>query len=419
MIVESIGGISFSDAFLMMQIISMVVGAQLLILYCLRGRYILLILFIFIIGNMFFFVYLAGAVSKYDFFLMIFPLIVLVIIAYKMSFSYVFLTWLALMIVPLLNVEYDKNRLNNDNEKIKILEGNYNKSIYFFGIDAMTSSSAYKMMFDINGSPATSWMKENGFRNVDLISPASSTLETWASWLQARKITHPRNTIGLLNGSRKSLVYDSLRGAGYEIHAAFDSDYYGTDAGKIDSFYPNFQRSSICTYIDRRWAYYACDLINIFKTGNDYFLYDKFDVVMKNIRFKKDKPIFFASHIFFPGHPIGAYDPAKTEDVKNFKKYYVESQIKLKNYIKDLTENILKNDPGAIIVFVGDHGPLMHGDSIQKNSIDNFGVQINGERYLRMDKYDILFAAYNFNECNLDYAKPENLILNVIQCATG
>ena len=97
------------------------------------------------------------------------------------------------------------------------------------------------------------------------------------------------------------------------------------------------------------------------------------------------------SHLWFPGHTLGSYNYDNKNEFKRFRKYYKDSQKKLASFFENVTNQILKKDANAIIIFWGDHGSYIFKSS--NNKIINRDTLIDSN-LIERDKREVLFSVY-------------------------
>jgi hypothetical protein len=111
--------------------------------------------------------------------------------------------------------------------------------------------------------------------------------------------------------------------------------------------------------------------VNIGEDPRGTFAEQKSNVFSENT----EHPKFIYTHVLKPGHSqnSGACAP-NDADIKIYDKRLQEANLMMKTDV----ENLLKNDPGAIIIIAGDHGPYL-----TKNCVGT------GTASVTMDAYDI------------------------------
>jgi hypothetical protein len=240
------------------------------------------------------------------------------------------------------------------------------RSVYVIGIDGMASRAAYAKLYDDSKpSPAYEWLAGSGYDLYDILSPGDQTLTSYGALFRLSGEVHPRTVRRLFNGQESSPFYDHLQALGFSRQFFYIDNYFGEDAGRIESFFPQSSGVSFCSYADDRWGYYFCRL---YRSGSDRSQVSEqdvsahFDFWSARVQFDRQRPWFSIHHIWFPGHTLGAYDGRLATDRKRFRDYYVGAQAGLTTLVRRITERVRAADPDAAIVFFGDHGGyLLHG----------------------------------------------------------
>ena len=119
---------------------------------------------------------------------------------------------------------------------------------------------------------------------------------------------------------------------------------------------------------------------------------DEFHRFLRDEMSKKQDPWFVAMHTDSPGH---AQTSGRLRE--NETELYVERLTKALGYMEDDVENIVRNNPEAVIVILSDHGPFLkggitgEGDKVDELTIrDVYGtlIAIRWPDKKRAEKYD-------------------------------
>ncbi|WP_408598200.1 hypothetical protein [Limnohabitans sp.] len=302
-----------------------------------------------------------------------------------------------------------------------IVPQNYRRNIYVIGIDGMVSKKAMKTIFSKTSSEAYEFLEENGFMLYDINSPGDQTLTTYGNLLSSRENTNPRVVRGLMNGVIPSPFYERMKLAGYNRQFFNDSDYFGVDAGKLESFLPSSYTFSVCNYLDNRWGYYACRLPKLFDEKNSDLitLEDKINFYINNVKIKPNEKWVTINHIWFPGHTIGDYNGANYDDFNQFRNYYLDSQQQLKVVFSKIISHILLHDNNPVIIFMGDHGSY----ALRSNSKFVFDGYEPSEMpdLLSVDARSALLAVYPKDFCigNVNLNDTTGMFLQFFSCLNG
>lgn len=377
-----------------------------LILIHLKKNYSIIISILFSCGNFMFFNLVLSDETKIIkiIYLILFAILSLIIFYLKNSKKLiVFFLFLTISVtIKILSNFHIKKKL-----EVKKVEGNnlikkaHLKNIFIIGIDGMVSNKFYTTHY--SHRYATKELLDSlGFNCKDINSTGISTLETYASLINYNKVLISKNYRKVFNYSKSPFYLDS-KSKGYKLQFNFNSNYFGGNSNQIyDSYYPNeFKPFGFISYTNEKWGWYSIKLINTILRHNlnQNNLKEQSEMISKQIldlNLNKEKWISI-SHLWFPGHTIGDYNANDINDYFKFKRYYIESQIKLKKFIKKMTIDILNKDKNAVIIFLGDHGSFLYKGATENTLINKKHLS---NEMLISDKKEILFAVYPFNFLN-------------------
>lgn len=151
--------------------------------------------------------------------------------------------------------------------------------------------------------------------------------------------------------SGDGVVQNILKNVGYETYGIFSSDYMFRGIGSSYDFsLPNSANRSDNLLI-------SAILIGgfTFDLGFDDVPYEQYVEAKRNTSLNKsDYPKFIYTHNAYPGHSQNS-----GECLSNEIEIYKEKVTKANLEMKQDVEIITKNDPDAIIIVAGDHGPYL------------------------------------------------------------
>jgi hypothetical protein len=220
-------------------------------------------------------------------------------------------------------------------------------------------------------------------------------------------------------------VYNILRKKGYRIHGVFQHQFFFRglypNEMKMDFFFPDFHNgSSVSVFIEGILTGSFNDRLSIRGVGFNKYLEKKHMILnQKNVT-----PKFVYTHSIYPGHSLTAgIIPSEQDQALSL--YIKHIQAANDEMCQDV--NLLaKNNPEAIVIIAGDHGPFMtkQGYGLHKgltdyrsDDIDRFDIQDRFGAFLAIrwpehgyaERYDIkilqdIFPAvfsYLFNDDTL------------------
>ncbi|WP_139377471.1 alkaline phosphatase family protein [Daejeonella lutea] len=354
--------------------------------------------------NIYFFYYTLGSITKYQVLAIALTAVIffyILVISGRLRVVLLFSTFF--LLCSLAPIVADNLKIGNSQQQGALKSGlKAKRNVYTICIDAMVSSEAFKKLY-FGKSVATQKLESLGFATYDIQAPNKSTLFTYASLLEYDKDVTPNNFRRLFNGLSSSRLYTDLKKLNFKRQFFSKSNYFGTDQGKIDKFYPlesNF--CNFCSYVNDQWGWYFCRIFKNFNASKDNELQieDRFELFKKNTQsnFSDSNKWFSIHHIPFPAHTSSnSYDPNIELDRKNWRKYYIDAQIPLSKLFSDITGYILSSDPNAVIVFFGDHGSYQLRGLKDGDVTKEFGVIRTSD--LLMDSNSSLLAVYPSSFC--------------------
>jgi hypothetical protein len=376
---------------------------------------------LFLCGNFIFFNLVLSDENKIIkiIYLILFAILSLIISYFKNSKKLiVFFSILTISItIKILSNFNIKKKLADKNDGInKFIKKKGLKNIFIIGIDGMVSNKFYTTHYS-KKYPTKELLETLGFYCTDINSTGISTLETYAGLINYNKVLISKNYRKVFNSSKSAFYLDS-KSKGYKLQFNFNSNYFGGNSNQVyDSFYPNILKPfGFIGYTNERWGWYSIKLIKSILTHNlnDNNLKEQSEMILNQIshlNLISDNWISI-SHLWYPGHTIGDYNANDFNDYSNFKSYYIESQPKLKEFIKKITISILQKDKNAVIIFWGDHGSYLYKGALENTFIHN--KLINNEMLIS-DKREILLAVFPFDFLNTNELitiknKPEKIL---------
>ena len=312
--------------------------------------------------------------------------------------------------------------------------GQAQKSVYVIAFDALASRQALKELYDLTDLPHVKYLEKIGFQLYDTVSPGYDTTDTFVSWYSLGAVHSARNSKHLFNGVTNNPLYSLLHEKKFKIQFIYHSNYFGVDAGRIDSFYPQHNTISICEFVDTRYGFGVCskwatqvlwkpvlllvnkkDLLvpNNESTGGYEFVANRLEFSQR-----PDPARWFSvSYVFFPGH-AGIYPGDDLAAKEKYRNLMAEKLPQLNDQFGFIQQQILSHDPEAAIVFIGDHGGWLTG----RWEIGGRDAPTNGTKaLLDLDRSGILLAVYPNTFCQrpLSEMKDSTLVLKIlVDCST-
>ncbi len=202
---------------------------------------------------------------------------------------------------------------------------------------------------------------------------------------RGRKYSNPN----LFSGQNPSPLLDILHRNGYETTSIYYTSFLGGDRkGPYIDNYVRIVESTICRLLDPSlrsiafWGYCGRRLERKIDTWKLWDILDEAPVVEEIEKASaRDGPQFVMAHMRGPGHPSRAsFRYGDAEQLAWFKNLYIGNIKESARYLGRIIRHLEENDPEAILLVYGDHGPYLSAGMRIKDSRtfivqDRFGVQ--------------------------------------------
>lgn len=263
------------------------------------------------------------------------------------------------------------NKINKESDSSNI-ELNEKPNIYYFLCESMNSLDIAQNTYGLDKETADSFkefLKDNGFYVPDFVySNAHHTLKTMQTvYLMSDYVGGDKgNDDGstavrpMLAGNEHNRLLKLLKNNGYYtssymMYSYFNApkgkylDYYDSDAKDIRNFSPIRESSKIIYNVIMK--YLLSDKVNIIETESK-------DIIEKYFDNEPPKPHFMFHRPRYTFHT--GEEGYSIERRKEWKPLYLKGYCEEIEALKTLTTEILKKDPDAVIVMIGDHGAHLY-----------------------------------------------------------
>ena len=194
----------------------------------------------------------------------------------------------------------------------------------------------------------------------------------------------------LFSGQNPANLLGILHENGYETTSIYSDSYFGEEKGKYINNYFTFWNNTVCNLLDAGirdfsfWGYcrFSDDRAN-WSIARDM---SAEQITKVNA---DDKPQFVMAHLYAPGHTGQSFRYDDTEQVEAFRREYIDRSETAARYLDLIIRHLETNDPGAILLVYGDHGPIL-SQGLQFEDDPEFVVQ---------DNYGILGGVYPRDTC--------------------
>ena len=200
----------------------------------------------------------------------------------------------------------------------------------------------------------------------------------------------------LFSGRNPSTLLGILHKNGYETTSIHGDSFFGSYKGKYINHYITFSNDSVCNLLDAGirdfsfWGY--CRFLVGKGTGwsREHWLREQELSALQITKVSaENKPQFVMAHLIAPVHTgkLFRYDDA--EQVEKFGAEYLDGSERAARHLNLIIRHLEENDPGAILLMYGDHGPLL-SRGLQFEDDPGFVVQ---------DHFGILGGVYPRDTC--------------------
>ncbi len=164
----------------------------------------------------------------------------------------------------------------------------------------------------------------------------------------------------LFSGRNPSNLLGILHGNGYETTSIYRDGHFGREKGKYINNYVISSNEIVCSLLDAAirdfsfWGY--CLLAG---KGVDMLSRQALSVERITKVNADDKPQFVMAHLYAPGHTDKSFRYDDAEQIEAFRRGYIKRSERAARYLDLIIRHLEENDPGAILLVYGDHGPFL------------------------------------------------------------
>ncbi len=195
------------------------------------------------------------------------------------------------------------------------------------------------------------FLEDNNFTVYQGIYSKGSTSLASTSRILELKNNFSRDERHYLNGN--AFILDALKANGYKTIGLFKSPYaFGSSPIRWDEYYPKDDVTKIGGKTILKAIYEGYFRFDIFSDDYDSDTYLK--LRSKYLSTQNKQSTLFYTHGEYPGHSQNSGKCLKKEKEKHF-----QGMKKANNQMREDVKILKKNNPNAIIVIVGDHGPYL------------------------------------------------------------
>ncbi len=242
-------------------------------------------------------------------------------------------------------------------------------NLYFVSFDALAPRALLKKylalettkfhdLFDINFRRFTNFFANSintvhSLNTVLALDPDAYSSQRWELHLRGED-PDPR----LFSGQNPSNLLGILHGNGYETTSIYATSYFGDEKGKYINNYITIRNNTVCNLLDAGirdfsfWGY--CRFGRVDRSDAKDMSAERVTKVNAD-----DKPQFVMAHLYTPGHTSSSFRYDDVEQFEEFRRGYINSSERAARYLDLIIRRLEENDPDAILLVYGDHGPFL------------------------------------------------------------
>ncbi len=276
-------------------------------------------------------------------------------------------------------------------------------NLYFVSFDAMAPRALLKKylglettefhdLFDINFRRFTNFFANSVPTKKSLDTVLALDVDAYSSQLRELIARGEDADPQLFSGQNPSNLLGILHGNGYETTSIYRNSYFGHEKGQHINNYITFYDKTVCNLLDPGirvfsfWGY--CRLLvgdEIVNRLKDSALSAE-QITKVNV---DDKPQFVIAHLNAPGHTRQSYRYGDAGQPEAYRRRYINNSERAAGYLDLIIRHLEENDPDAILLVYGDHGPFL-----------SKGLQFEDDpEFVFQDNYGILGGVYPRDTC--------------------
>jgi hypothetical protein len=300
-------------------------------------------------------------------------------------------------------------------------------NIYFFIYDAYGSEQVYANNFGFDNSKHYAELEKRRFRVVHTLSNYANTWATTLSFFSGSHHYYTMNfrnddtTSGrdVLNGHAHNPVITTLRRNGYRVQFVHASDYFVSDQGDLDIAYAAKPRLNILRlYGSERLD----DLVGLKDAASRARLLDQQDNYLLE-RIPEIAKAGAGPWFTFFWQPLPNHSEKRVFFTKQagFAATFIERTQQANERMLRVVDRIIRDDPSAIVVVIGDHGAWRYAGAAYRDPDPNKAFEHYGitPQAATLDLFGAMIAIRSGGLCDdLVYRglTPVNIMRVVFAC---
>ena len=300
-------------------------------------------------------------------------------------------------------------------------------NVYFLSFDGIAPRILLRKYMDLETTPFHDLFEDRFRRFENFFAHAPWTNYSLDSVLALVPMRR-RGTEGKSPGSHRSHLFSGhvesplirlFKFNGYETATAYESDFFGRTKGPFIDRYWNGGARALCSLLDQRvramsfWGYclWFGHRRHLFDVRQE--LIDRFGGAAF-----RDGPQFAMAHVWTPGHADKPFHYSDEDHRREFRAGYLRGSVDAAWFLQRLLAHLDENDPQAILLVYGDHGPML---SLNVAFADT-------PEFVVHDRYGVLGGVYPPGACEREFDKAQekrpyltvlDAVHAVLRCLSG
>ncbi len=270
----------------------------------------------------------------------------------------------------------DYSPVSGDLSNIRQVSFQRTPNLYFISFDGIAPRSLLRKHLEMRTTGFHDLFDDKMRRFPNFFADAVNTtnslntilaleIEVYSSQVEMLKEKGRKPNPYLFAGQNPSPLLEILRRNGYETTSVYMDSYLGKRKGPYIDNYVRFAKGTVCNKLDPSlrdisfWGY--CHWFDGATTGKNHwggrdqiFTVEEIEKVGT-----KEGPQFVMAHLYSPGHVPKSFRYGNAEQFEEFRRFYIDSSEEAARYLDRIIRYLEENDPEAILLVYGDHGPLL------------------------------------------------------------
>jgi len=295
------------------------------------------------------------------------------------------------------------------------------RNVYLIGSESLHSAKAFRDLYGARDLPHEDYLRSSGFRVLDRAYSADyTTLRNYARLFDFERDVSDDDIMAKVPFNRGNSTFRMFDDSGYRTQFIYKTTYFGLNPDLVDYAFPKAAFYQ-CEFVPEEFFYFLCRK-PVRKAINER-LFGARPLTPDIIRGRLEaaqvgKPWFTFVHLSHPFHTPVNHTYEDTKAVEAFKLRLREALpgIAEKNFAATVG-TIVKRDPGAVIIAIGDHGASLTRGADLETPVDQFT-----QSEILEDRLGVMVAVYPRDFCAnriFEGSTTTYLMESVAKCLNG